>query len=346
MIKIKLNKKLLSLIMITIIAIAIIIMGIILLNRTNIKNLDEKLLAETTEDNEPITYEVYANNINENIQIFIKVNSDKGINTINCPNGNTIDANGKNDIAIDYEIEKDKEYIFEAKLNDESISRKVIKVGDKDLEEIININVTPEDKLQANLDIAYNTADILTNKQYRIGNAKNFINYTNELKINSQEILDNNLGVNEDKTVTIYAKALNDEGVGIELEKKVTCLDFDNANKPILDPIETTSEYATIFSYGVGLMCKAQVTFDSRTDTNDFYSTDNGNTWQQATEKTLIISDTIIIKTKSVKKESGLTTYGDNFVATGNPTAKNAIGVNAYDGNDSTGVNSTAAKRI
>lgn len=291
-----------------IISLLIILLLLIIFNSNTIENKNIKILAEKEENIETITYEIYANNVNENMQILVQVNSEKGIKLINCPNGNKINANNKNKVAIDYEVEKDKEYNFDIELNDGSMQTRKIQIGDKELQKVINIGVTSEKELgtEANLKIDFNTADILTNKQYKIGFNGKYTNYTTDFILNSYNILKNNLGINEDKTITIYVKAITNEGIGIELEKKISCLDFDMPIEPVAT-VSVLDSYATLTSEGVKLNSEISIQYDTRDDIQNYYSLDNGENWievQGNKLETTNLYSLCKIQMKSVKKES------------------------------------------
>ncbi|MDF2865913.1 MAG: coagulation factor 5/8 type protein [Clostridia bacterium] len=191
---------------------------------------------------------------------------------------------------------------------------------------VIDIQVIPETTvgLTANVTINYGDSTI---KQYKLGtNNATWTNYTVPFAISSYTILANSWQ-NADGTVTIYAKGKDTAGNEITVQKKVVSLDLDKPNAPI---INSNSSYATITLYGVIFDKTTTITYDARTDIDNYYSIDNGATWLLYTGQFDMLSGTVIAK--SIKKATGLEVSASKTVA----MPPDALGALAYDGNEAT----------
>ncbi len=163
-----------------------------------------------------------------------------------------------------------------------------------------------------------------TNIQYKIGTNGVYTAYNGKFTIQSNEVL--NLA-NDDGTITVYARGLNQAGKMEEVSRIVYILDLDAPTPPIINSL---SEYPILTEYGVKADRTITIQYDSRDDIENYYSLDNGNTWKLYTG--VFETDAPIIQAKSVKKESALTTTTKTTIQT--PT--NTIGVKAYDEDEST----------
>jgi len=191
---------------------------------------------------------------------------------------------------------------------------------------LIDIAVSPESTvgLTANVTINYGDSTI---KQYKVGTSNAvWTNYTTTFVISSYTILANNWQ-NTDGTVTIYAKGKDTAGNEITVQKKVLSLDLD---KPILPVINSRASYPILAPYGTIFDDVTTITYDSRTDIDNYYSIDNGVTWKAYTTSINVTSGTIIAK--SIKKGSGLEVSTSQTVT----APADAMKSQAYDGNVST----------
>ena len=95
---------------------------------------------------ELFSYIVYDNQDEKNIKTLVTINSENGIEYIECPDGRKINGNSKNTISLDYMVEKNKDNEFKIKelekdevqknlnINDESINNSTLKVNiDEDI---------------------------------------------------------------------------------------------------------------------------------------------------------------------------------------------------------------------
>ena len=132
---------------------------VILLNRDNLakiskgksKNADQTLLS----------YKIYNNDDNNNIQLLVTIDSEAGIEYIKQPNGLTIYGYGKNKIAIDYKYHLGQEDIFEIKETNKKVSNEKISISETgneeapliimNAEQLANIQHFADEKLKDNI---------------------------------------------------------------------------------------------------------------------------------------------------------------------------------------------------
>ncbi len=326
------NKK--KIIIVIFIILLIIVVISIFFGRNNIQKIIKNNFLKS--QTEILSYEIYSNNIDENIQILAKVETEDGIRQIETPDGNIIYCNGKNVMYVDYNVKKDENYVFRTTKGNGEISEDTIEITDDDIDKIINVNVDTEKEIatEGTLNITYNTAKQLTNKQYKIGTTGEFVTYKEPIKLDSYNILNNKIGLNEDKTLTIYVKALDSKGNGIEFEKKINCLDFDKASEPTTN-INSKSEYALLTSRGIIVNSDVEIQYDQREDIENYYSSDYGENWIKVKGNKLETTsfETPVLKMKSVKIASGLTTETQVLI---NPTANDAMQSLIFDKDDTT----------
>jgi hypothetical protein len=199
---------------------------------------------------------------------------------------------------------------------------------------LIDITVSPEVAVGLTADVTINYGDS-TVKQYKIGtNNTVWSTYTTTFAISSYTILANNWQ-DADGTVTIYAKGKDSAGNEIITQKKVVSLDLDMPNVPV---IQSNSGYPILSSYGITFDATTKIIYDTRTDIDNYYSIDNGLTWNIYTGEFNLSSGSIIAK--SVKRNTGLEVTVSKTVT----VPSNAIGPNAYDGDQSTAIVKVADK--
>jgi hypothetical protein len=198
---------------------------------------------------------------------------------------------------------------------------------------LIDIAVSPEVAVGLTADVTINYGDS-TVKQYKIGtNNTVWSTYTTTFAISSYTILANNWQ-DADGTVTIYAKGKDSAGNEITVFKKVVSLDLDPIKLPV---INSSSGYPIVTSYGIKYDSAATITYDTRTDIDNYYSLNGGTTWIKYGGTFQCSSGTIIAK--SVKKISGLSVSVSKTIS----LPGDAIGIQAYDNSDSTYYSVTGA---
>ena len=115
--------------------------------RQSIEKLGE--IERTTDDIE-FLYELIACKDNK-FKILIKImDKTKGIDTIEYPDGDIQKCNGREQVAIDYEVEEEVEYVFVAKSLDGKEKRQVIKPKKLNLVEDSNPYYTFQAKANTN----------------------------------------------------------------------------------------------------------------------------------------------------------------------------------------------------
>ena len=193
---------------------------------TNVQNKQmEKLNSK-----ELFSYIVYDNQDEKNIKTLVTINSENGIEYIECPDGRKINGNSKNTITLDYMAEKNKDNEFKIKeiekdeaqknlnINDESINNSTLKVNiDEDINgyEVISL------ENNINLD-NYKT-------YYKVGKNGNWVE-GNKFSIIDYDCKRNNL-TNDDNTLTISAKIENtDLNNIVTLEKNLSIVNTDVSN--------------------------------------------------------------------------------------------------------------------
>lgn len=106
---------------------------VILLNRDNLVKIAK---GESKNANQTLlSYIIYNNDDNNNIQLLVTIDSDAGIEYIKQPNGLTIYGYGKNKIAIDYKYHLGQEDIFEIKETNKKVSNEKILISETGNEE-------------------------------------------------------------------------------------------------------------------------------------------------------------------------------------------------------------------
>ena len=204
---------------------------------------------------------------------------------------------------------------------------------DKEAPNIIIDVLTERYGTTAEVSIDYTDSKI---KEYRIGkNSTEYKSYTDTLTINANDVLSL---VNEDGSLTIYARGTDESGNVKEVSEDIYVLDLDAPKEPI---IYAGAGYPILTEYGVKLGADSYIVYDdTRDDIINYYSIDNGKTWKVYTGSFEIASGTITAK--SVKKVSGLTISTTKKVY----MPSDALRPEAYDGNLDTSVDNPSNQYI
>ena len=198
--------------------------------------------------------------------------------------------------------------------------------------EITNIDKTAPDieitvlstTVGTSTEVEINYGDAVTTL-YKVGETGTYQSYTGKFTLSSYDLF--NLK-NEDGSLTIYAKGIDQAGNEEEVKEITYVLDLDAPKEPT---IVAGALYPTLTEYGVKLGSKSYITYDSTiADATNYYSIDNGATWKVYTGPFNITSGTI--KAKTVKNKSGLTIEVTKQVDM--PT--DVLGPEAYDNDDQT----------
>ena len=280
------------------------------------------------ENDKDISFDIYAYE-NNNMKMLVTVTDvENGIKTIQYERqGQKINqyCNLKKRVSIDYEITEDGEYKFIAISGKDEVIEKTLIIDKAYRDQIIDIQISSNDKIETEKEITINYRN-LENNTYKIGeSSSNWIEYTQPFKINSYEILKDKLE-NEDKTLNIYAKSEDKANNRVIIMKQIVNLDLDMPDQPQIN-VSNLGDYARIEEGKIKLKSYIDIIYDSRKDTINLYSTDNGENWNEYNGA--FEYEKIDILAKTVKKETGLNISSTRRIE---PGASDAIGTVAYDG--------------
>lgn len=216
----KVNFKILFIIVIAIILTLIIY---ICLGKVGIlQKLNEIIKPETPE---LFSYIIYDNQDEKNIKMLIEVNDEKGIEYIKESDGKTINCNGKTQVSLDYVATKNSNLSFTLKakgeqeisknitLNDETISNNSVSISKiKDIEGYKIFEIKNNLSLIADRFKTY----------YKIGENGDWVEGKGKISTLDYDLTQNGKVNEEDNTVTIYAKIVNEIDKDNKLEDVVT----------------------------------------------------------------------------------------------------------------------------
>ena len=323
------NKKIFLIIFLLI--LVILFCGIsfaIKLNNTKIKKEKENI--------QNIFFLPYSNK--NGLVILVEVEDDEyGIKKINCFGNNNqskeIYGYGKKKIALDYKIEEQGEYKFSFENQNGDVIEKTLVIDENYEQKLIDINIKADKELGTEVEVTINyNVSLNSIFLYKIGNKEEeWKNYNGTFKVTSYDVLDGNLQNEDNKTVVIYAKAEDNANNKIIISKNIINLDLDIPEKPDIKIIKS-DDYATITSNGILLNSEVEIEYDKREDITNYYSLDQGKTWIKYEGKINGLKNWRIYA-KSVKNETGLESVS---IKEANPANINAIGVSAYDKDDTT----------
>lgn len=170
---------------------------------------------------------------------------------------------------------------------------------------------------EADVEIDYGNS---SQQQYKIGVNGTYQTYIGQFTIKSNDVLSL---ANEDGTLTVYAKGIDEAGNIQEVKEIIYVLDISPPKAPV---INSSSGYPYMTEYGVNYSNLSTITYDNRDNISNYYSIDNGKTWKKYTGPFSIDSGTVIAK--SVKNESGLTVTTQKVIS----FPSGAIKPSAFDG--------------
>ena len=289
----------------------------------------------TNIDEEPPTIKVTADleTIAMKVGIKVEATDDTQVETVMWAEGIRADSYfNENGTVIPnnsiFYVAENSYYTIYAKDRVGNTSTYTLQVGNVDLTPpSINITVTPEDTIVTQVGISIDYGDS-TVKQYKIGeNNTTWSTYTEEITLTSNTVLANNWK-NSDNTVTIYAKGQDQAGNEQLATHKILSLDVDEPKAP---EISSNYGYPILTEYGVQLDGETTITYDTRTDIDNYYSTDDGKTWQEYTGSFQMPGNGTVLA-KSVKKSSGLEVIVSKEIT----MPADALGPEAYDGDEGT----------
>lgn len=179
------------------------------------------------------SYVVLDNTNKTNIKILITANSTYGLEYIESPDGNKMYANGLDKIAIDYIVSENTDYIFKAKTKYGTEISEVINVNNESINEttlgiepVTNASGYKAINVQKKIDIDYYD-DIY----YKLKEEDDWIKGT-KFSIVDYDYTQNGL-VNEDGTMTLFAKIINTKNNNqVTVSKKIN-IDTTNVKESI-----------------------------------------------------------------------------------------------------------------
>ena len=222
-----------------------------------------------------------------------------------------------------FDIDENGYYTIYARDKVGNVTSKIIKVEniDKNAPDI-DINVlTSKYGTKAEIEIDYHDNNT---KQYRIGSTGDYQEYKGKFTIKSEDVY---TLANDDNTITIFARGKDKSGQIVEVSKKVYVLDLDIPTKPI---INVSNAYPLLTEYGVENDNAIYIVYDNRDDIDNYYSIDDGKTWEKYTGPIDLQKGTI--KAKSVKKESLLEVSSSKNISLPTDTLPKEV----YDGDVNT----------
>lgn len=316
-----------KILLILFVLIAIIIITFIFNFKNHLINPISKSKKETIS-----TSIILHSNKNNIYQLLITFYDENGIETITIPNTDyQISGYGKNKISIDYSAKFNEEYTFHIKSQNNNTIDKKILINQDFIDNILKIDYDNSLTQKTSLDISIlSPSSYFYITQYKIGENGTWQNYSKPFSINSYDILNKKLYNSDKSTITIYAKGLDKDKNEVLISKDITNLDLDIPSAPSITVLDV-DDYPILTDKGILLNSNISINYDSKEDITNYYSLDNGNTWNIYTGT--ITSNKPLILAKSVKKESGLYSQSKLLV---NARAKNAIHSEWYDSNINT----------
>lgn len=306
------------------------------------------------ESKKEIVFEPYFLDENK-IKILVIAQDDENLlSTLEQINGdgkvlNKINCNNKNKVTLDIEINGDETYEFIATNTlGEKISKN-LEVNDEFRKNIIKTNISIDEStidsnglaLKGNVEIDYgNNSNLNMKTEYKIGNGE-WKEYNKIIDIDCNEIVSNKEQEDDNKTIIIYARKIDDIGNQILTISKTVQFDVDAPQMPEIT-IEQKAKYPTITDEGVCLDNTVTIKFDDEKENLlNQYSIDGGETWQNC-DTGIYTFNTLkgIVYAKSTK-ETGLTITKKVNVSMANVTASSALASDAltykaYDGDTTT----------
>lgn len=179
-------------------------------------------IARREEIKKEITYVVYEYKDNNLKMLVSAEDSENGIETLVYPNNELqINCNGKKKVSIDYELDttEDKGYTFLATTTAGENIEKVINVNDEfrqSLNDLISIQEQKESNAQTAITINYKDTSI--EKQYRVGQSDEWIDYVESFTIDSYQIQNEGM---TDGIVPIKIREVDELGYEIQVEQNV-----------------------------------------------------------------------------------------------------------------------------
>lgn len=159
---------------------------------------------------ELFSYIVYDNQDEKNIKTLVTINSENGIEYIECSDGDKIYGNNKNSITIDYKVKKNENNIFKIKEVEKETKEENIFVDDEYIEKnVISNNVYNISSDYKMLEVKKNIALENFKCYIKIGENGKWVEHEGMFVIYDFYVTEKHL-INEDNSITVYEKVCDD----------------------------------------------------------------------------------------------------------------------------------------
>lgn len=159
---------------------------------------------------ELFSYIVYDNQDEKNIKTLVTINSENGIEYIECSDGDKIYGNNKNSITIDYKVKKNENNIFKIKEVEKETKEENIFVDDEYIEKnVISNNVYNISSDYKMLEVKKNIALENFKCYIKIGENGKWVEHEGMFVIYDFYVTQKHL-INEDNSITVYEKVCDD----------------------------------------------------------------------------------------------------------------------------------------
>lgn len=166
--------------------------------------------AEKLNKKELFSYIVYDNQDEKNIKTLVTINSENGIEYIECSDGDKIYGNNKNSITIDYKVKKNENNIFKIKEVEKETKEENIFVDDEYIEKnVISNNVYNISSDYKMLEVKKNIALENFKCYIKIGENGKWVEHEGMFVIYDFYVTQKHL-INEDNSITVYEKVCDD----------------------------------------------------------------------------------------------------------------------------------------
>ena len=299
----KLKKVNLKILFIIVIVIVLTLIIYICLGKVGVlQKLNETIKSETPE---LFSYIIYDNQDEKNIKMLIEVNDEKGIEYIKESDGKTINCNGKTQVSLEYVAAKNSNLSFIVKtngeqeisknitLNDETISNNSVSISK--IKEIEGYKIF---KIKNNLSLM---ADRFKT-YYKIGENGDWVEGKGKISTLDYDLTQNGKVNEEDNTVTIYAKIVNE---------------IDKDNK-IEDVVTVSKKYEVNTD-----STQSSLEADSLIDAVEKYNLDDGEYTVKVAEETYNLK--VHTFNQNLEIDANTEIGSENDVATENENAKSMV---------------------
>lgn len=159
---------------------------------------------------ELFSYIVYDNQDEKNIKTLVTINSENGIEYIECSDRDKIYGNNKNSITIDYKVKKNENNIFKIKEVEKETKEENIFVDDEYIEKnVISNNVYNISSDYKMLEVKKNIALENFKCYIKIGENGKWVEHEGMFVIYDFYVTQKHL-INEDNSITVYEKVCDD----------------------------------------------------------------------------------------------------------------------------------------